>query len=48
MFKVMKLNEIIKGIILYLDSQDKGTLILEVKETRKNQVKDTEKEQPVK
>lgn len=48
MFKVIKLSKTAKGIILRLNSQDKGMLMLEVKETRKNQAKDTEKEQPVK
>lgn len=48
MFKVMKLNEITKGVILYLNSQDKGMLMSVVKETRNNQAKDTEKEHLVK
>lgn len=44
MFNVTKLSKIAKGIILHLNSQDKGMWMLEVKETRKNQAKDTKKE----
>ena len=44
----MKINAITKRIILYLNSQNKGMLMSELKETRNNEATGNEEEQLVK
>lgn len=44
----MKINEITKRVVLYQNSQDKGMLMSELKETRNNEATGNEEEQLVK
>ena len=44
----MKINKITNRVILYLNSQDKGMLMSELKETRNNEATGNEEEQIVK
>lgn len=44
----MKINKITNRVILYLNSQDKGMLMSELKEARNNEATGNEEEQLVK